>query len=51
MVNAARSAGIPLSVIGKTGGQALTIGSEPPISLEELQTIHESWLPQYMGSS
>ncbi|MBW7835474.1 MAG: phosphoribosylformylglycinamidine synthase subunit PurL [Sphingomonadales bacterium] len=47
----ATAAGVPFAVIGESGGQALTIGSEPPISLGELRHTHESWLPSYMGAA
>lgn len=48
---AAKAAGVPFAIIGETGGQALTIGSERPISLGELRRVHESWLPSYMGAA
>jgi phosphoribosylformylglycinamidine synthase len=49
ILDAARAAGIPVTAIGKTGGAALTVGSEEPISLADLRRIHENWLPGYMA--
>ena len=45
----ARAAGIPAQVIGRTGGDALTLPGERPISIAELSRAHESWLPDYMA--
>jgi phosphoribosylformylglycinamidine synthase len=45
---AAENAEIPAFVIGKTGGDALTLASGDLISLFELREIHESWMPTYM---
>jgi phosphoribosylformylglycinamidine synthase len=49
ILDAARAAGIPVTAIGKTGGAALTVASEEPISLADLRRIHENWLPGYMA--
>jgi len=38
-----------MTVIGKTGGDALTLPGEMPISLSELHNAHENWLPSYMA--
>ncbi len=45
----AKAAGVPAVVIGTTGGDALTLGAETPISLQTLRTAHENWLPDYMA--
>ena len=42
---------IPARVIGRTGGQALTLNAGAPISLTELRRLHEAWLPGYMQNS
>ncbi len=44
----AEAAGVPAAPIGRTGGDALTVSGEHPISLASLQAAHESWLPAYM---
>ncbi len=49
ILDAARAAGIPVTSIGTTGGAALTVASEEPISLADLRRIHENWLPGYMA--
>jgi phosphoribosylformylglycinamidine synthase len=46
----AEEAGVPASVLGKTGGIALTVTGEPPISLNEMRDAHEGWLPRYMAN-
>ncbi|MBV9286981.1 MAG: phosphoribosylformylglycinamidine synthase subunit PurL [Hyphomicrobiales bacterium] len=40
--------GVPLSRIGVSGGDSLTLGASPPIALAALEAAHESWLPDYM---
>jgi len=48
---AAKAAGVPVMRIGKTGGDALTLGAEAPISIAELVRAHEDWLPNFMSSA
>jgi phosphoribosylformylglycinamidine synthase len=38
-----------MTVIGKTGGDALTLPGETPISVAELGAAYENWLPAYMA--
>ncbi len=45
----AREALIPVHVLGRTGGQALTLPGEAPILVETLVSEHESWMPAYMA--
>ena len=47
---AAGAAGVLARVVGRTGGDALILGSESPISIEQLRATHESWLPGYMAA-
>ena len=42
-------AGVPHSAIGTTGGDALILPGEKPISVTELRNKHEGWLPKYMA--
>ncbi|MSO55135.1 MAG: phosphoribosylformylglycinamidine synthase subunit PurL [Rhodospirillales bacterium] len=49
LVARARRAGVKAAVIGRTGGRELTIGGFRSISVEELRSIHEGWLPAYMA--
>jgi len=46
---AAAVAGVPVRVIGLTGGDGLTVKGERSISLDELRAAHEGWLPRYMA--
>jgi phosphoribosylformylglycinamidine synthase len=48
LLQAAREAGIPARILGRTGGATLTVSGVRPISLERLREAHESWLPAYM---
>ena len=45
----AKKANVPASVIGMTGGDALTLADADAISLADLAQARESWLPRYMG--
>ena len=47
---AGHETGVPLHVLGTTGGQTLTVGGIGAISLAELKDIHEGWLPRYMAT-
>jgi phosphoribosylformylglycinamidine synthase II len=46
---AAEAAGVSVTEIGTTGGNALILPGEAPISLKDLRRAHEDWLPAYMG--
>ncbi len=46
---AAEKAGAPAFVLGRPGGPALTVSGADTISLAELRTAHEGWLPAYMA--
>ena len=41
---------VPVRIIGKTGGNSLTVNDTTPISLASLGEAHEGWLPGYMAS-
>lgn len=47
MLAMAATAGVPAAVIGRTGGNSLTLNGELPISLGELRVVHEGWLPAF----
>lgn len=49
VVEAAREAGVAVAKVGETGGRALMLPGADPISLDELRSAHEGWLPRYMG--
>jgi phosphoribosylformylglycinamidine (FGAM) synthase-like enzyme len=46
----AKAAGIPASRLGTTGGEALTLPGQKPISVAALRRAHEAWLPSYMAA-
>ncbi len=45
----ARLLGLPARIIGKVGGDALTLKGETALPLDELRKVHEGWLPELMG--
>ncbi len=51
LLAAAAQAEVPASVIGRTGGQSLSLPGGKPISLEVLRDGHDNWLPRYMAGS
>lgn len=44
-------AGVVARTIGRSGGDALTLGNAPAISLAALRQSSEAWLPDYMAGS
>jgi phosphoribosylformylglycinamidine synthase subunit PurL len=47
---ASRAAAVPLTIIGRTLAEgALTLNGRDLISLDELRTAHEAWLPRFMA--
>ena len=46
----AKATGVPALVLGRTGGAALTLAGSGTISLAELRSAHEGWLPGYMAA-
>jgi phosphoribosylformylglycinamidine synthase len=44
-----RGCEVPCVRIGTTGGDAIAISGEAPVSIDALRTSHERWLPDYMG--
>ena len=50
ILNDAKAAGVPALRLGTVGGTALTLPGESPISVAELKTAHEGWLPAYMAA-
>ncbi len=45
----AAAAGVPAAIVGRTGGDALTVEGGSSISLEELRALHEGWMPRWMA--
>src|SRR6202042_2249147 len=46
-----RGAGVPCVRIGTTGGNAIAIAGQGPVSVKALAAAFESWFPAYMGSA
>ncbi len=46
----AKAAGVPATLLGTTGGDALTVEGHGAISTAELRLTHEAWLPNYMAA-
>ncbi|WP_309604807.1 phosphoribosylformylglycinamidine synthase subunit PurL [Phenylobacterium sp.] len=49
ILTAAKAAGVPATVVGRAGGEALT-GSGFDIPLATVRATHEGWLPDYMDT-
>jgi phosphoribosylformylglycinamidine synthase subunit PurL len=47
----AKAAGVPVLRLGTTGGATLKLGGGDAISVDNLKTAHEAWLPEYMAGS
>jgi phosphoribosylformylglycinamidine synthase len=45
----AQDASVLAAVIGRTGGEALTLPGEPALTVKTLSERFESWLPRYMA--
>jgi phosphoribosylformylglycinamidine synthase len=47
----ARDLGVSAVAIGRTGGRSLTVNGSDSISLADLRSAHEGWLPRYMAGN
>ncbi len=45
----AHAVGVPCARIGTTGGAAIAIADEAPVTVATLAQAHENWLPAYMA--
>ena len=50
LINDATAAGISATIVGQSGGAALTLNGRDAISVAELASLHENWLPHYMAA-
>jgi phosphoribosylformylglycinamidine synthase len=50
VIERARLLALPARVVGRVGGDALTLKGEVGLRLSDLRATHEAWLPQYMRS-
>ena len=46
---AADEVGVPMTVIGLAGGDALTVNGEWAVSIEDLKRVNSAFLPALMG--
>jgi phosphoribosylformylglycinamidine synthase len=51
VLKAAESEGVPAIKLGMAGGDTLTVSGVLAISMDELTTAHEGWLPTYMAEA
>ncbi|WP_020399317.1 phosphoribosylformylglycinamidine synthase subunit PurL [Kordiimonas gwangyangensis] len=48
----AKDAGIPVTVLGETGGDSINVnGGAVKLDLKALKSAHEGWLPNYMANA
>ncbi len=45
----AAQAGLPVALIGETGGDSLRLGAAAPVPVRDLREAHEGWMPAYMA--
>ena len=45
----AKLLGLPSRIVGRAGGEALTLKSEAMLKLADLRAVHEGWLPRLMA--
>jgi phosphoribosylformylglycinamidine synthase len=50
IVERARLLALPARVVGRLGGDGLSLKGEAALALEELRRTHEGWMPGYMGA-
>jgi phosphoribosylformylglycinamidine synthase len=50
LLEAARQAGVPASVIGRTGGKKVKLSTGHAVALKALRAAHRDWLPSYMAA-
>lgn len=45
----AASASIPAQIIGRSNGQDILLPTEAPLNLDDLQSKHQAWFPEYFN--
>ncbi|HBC09646.1 MAG TPA: phosphoribosylformylglycinamidine synthase II, partial [Rhodospirillaceae bacterium] len=50
LATAARDTGVPALVLGTCGGGEIAVDGHGGISLVDLRTIHEGWMPAFMAA-
>ena len=49
LVAAAMAAGVVASIVGRTGGDTLSVDDRGSLAVSTLRKAHEAWLPLYMN--
>lgn len=49
VLTACRAAGVPATILGEAGGEAIRIEAALDLPLAELRKAHEGWMPAFMG--
>ena len=49
IVAEARAAYIPVTELGKTGGDAIIVNDKDKVALSKLRAAHEGWFPRFMS--
>ncbi len=50
ILDRARLLALPARVIARSGGDALVLKGEDPLTLDDLRAAHEAWLPNYIAA-
>lgn len=51
VIERARLLALPARIVGRTGGDRLSLRGEAFLPLDELRSAHESWLPEFMSGA
>ena len=51
IIERARLLALPARVVGRVGGEGLSLKDEAVVGLADLRAAHEAWLPCYMGAT
>ncbi len=49
VIERARLLALTARIVGRVGGDALSLKGEEPVTLQELADAHQGWLPRYVG--
>jgi phosphoribosylformylglycinamidine synthase subunit PurL len=51
IIERARLLALPARVVGRVGGDALSLKEEAALALRDLRSAHETWLPDFMATA
>ena len=51
IIESARLLALPARVVGRVGGDALSLKEEATLALRDLRLAHETWLPNFMAAA